>query len=214
MTERPSKLPLLAFGLTFSGLVLFAAVRDQLAGRAADPRSVVPTPASSELGVGGWRGPTSVQARGLKLLLAPLHTGSERQAFDAKVLEERLGLGPGQPFRLEVSVEEGPDCPEFALLEAAARAGELFVEDHDGRAAELLFARAGEVAAGAEPILRLFDPVETTGTERHGRLVLWGRPPGAAARLVGPGFDWRLSEGSFTRADLPLFVASRDKLTR
>ena len=214
MTERSSKLPFLAFALTFSGLVLFAAVRDLLEQQGRDPRHVVPNPTSAVREVGGWRGPANLEAEGLRLQLAPLHTDSERQAFDAKVLGERLGLGPGQPFRLEVSVQEGSKSPEYDRLAAAASAGELYLEDHGGRVGGLLFFGTGGVMDGAEPILRLFDPAETVGLERHGRLVFWGRPPGEGARLSGPDIDWRLTAGSLSRDELPRFVASRDKVSR
>lgn len=214
MTERSSKLPFLAFALTFTGLVLVAAVRDLLEQRGQDPRSVVPNPSSAVTDVGGWRGPASLEAEGLRLQLAPLHTASERQAFDAEVLRERLGLGPGQPFRLEVSARAGSKSPEFDRLAAAAGAGELYLEDQDGRVGGLLFFEAGAVTDGAEPILRLFDPEETVGLERQGRLVFWGCSPGEGARLSGPDIDWRLTASSLSRDELPRFVASRDKASR
>jgi hypothetical protein len=206
MTGRPSKLPLLAFGLTLSGLFLFVAIRDQLGKSDPGARGAVPTPASAVDLVGGWRGPASLAAEGLDLIFAPLHTDPVRQSYDARILGERLELGKGAPFRLEVHATKKS---QIAPLLAAARAGELLVEDTTGRAAELLASRAEHAPRGAQPIAHLFSAEATLDPESGGRLVFWGRPPIRGAVLVGPDFTWPLTPSSVPRADLPLFVASR-----
>lgn len=107
--------------------------------------------------------------------LTRLHADPARQAFDARVLRERLGLGLGEPWRLELTHEGGPDSEAVAL-------GDLGVEDHRGRAlAALRPARGGPLAALFGPPPGHLQPGRST------QLVLWGRAPETQARLVGLG---------------------------
>lgn len=204
MAGLHSKLPLFAFGLTLSSLVLVAVLKDELSG-GESPRRTVPTPLSEVDLVGGWIGPVDLAAAGCELIFAPLHTDPKRQSYDAEQLAERLELESGAPFRLEVKAE---GRPETSLLLAAARAGELSIRDDEGEVARPLALAAKATGGSSLPIRRVFAPQATLDPELGGRLIFWGRAPGRGAVVVGPDFTWKLSASSVSQNDLPLFVAS------
>ncbi|MCZ6596280.1 MAG: hypothetical protein O7B99_01430, partial [Planctomycetota bacterium] len=57
---------------------------------------------------------------GARLLaqLTPLHAAEAWQAFDARALAERLELGPGEPWRLELWLEDASGGESVAVADA------------------------------------------------------------------------------------------------
>jgi hypothetical protein len=169
-------------------------------------REPVPSPApppgvtSPDEAVSAWTGELEGADGGwLVATLAPVHADARRQAFEARALRRELGLGSGEPWRLSVRWERAPgpadtrpavqevgDAP--ARTEAAGIAlGPVSVRDDQGAALESL-PPVGQPVDG-EP----FQPLRTlvappAGALRPGEAadwILWGRAPGAGARLVG-----------------------------
>lgn len=143
------------------------------------PRNAVP-----EADVGVWLGHNP---SGLVVRLAPLSREPARQAFDAGALAARLGLEPGQPFRLECCAH---------LPKGSEPTRDVWIEDDEGVA---LVPLVRLVAPDADPRAvadhgvadhGVVDPVlgllSAPGTVAGGTVtVLWGRAPRAGARLVG-----------------------------
>jgi hypothetical protein len=125
---------------------------------------------------------TSVVAR-----LGPLHGDPQLQAFDARVLRARLGLGSGQVWRLELAVEgEG----ELALLPDGIRlrgaGGELspLVVD-EGR--EPGAAGSVTAASATAPLIALLRPPPPGPVGPRLQLGLWGEPGSGPLTLHGVG---------------------------
>lgn len=162
--------------------------RDQVA-RA--PRDAVP-----ESDVGVWLGhdPT-----GLVVRLSPLSRESERQAFDAGALAARLGLEPGQPFRLECCAH---------LPEGSRPTRDVWIEDDEGVALVplvRLVAPDAEARGVVDPVLGL---LAAPGSVAGGTVtVLWGRAPRAGAQLIGAHAELGL-ESTFVVPLAPSTVAS------
>lgn len=213
--ERRSKLPLLAFWLALGGVFAFAVIRGQLDRVDRDFHMQVPESDTAIVLIEGWSGPSDLEAAGLGLLLAPLHSNPERQAFDSKSLGARLGFErPGSPYRLELSQRDLSDERALELaasIAMAAKSGGLRLEDEQGDLGGLLVDLAIAVGPGASPVLRIFAPERTLGDEdgSSGRLVLWATEPGVGLKLVGPDFVIELTPSTLNRKELPLFVASR-----
>lgn len=175
-------------------------------------RPIVPLPAEPRGAVQGWRGPASLVAEGVDIVLAPLHADAERQAFDATALGARLGLPAGEPWRLEVQVGEASALERF---DAAARSGGLRVTAGDGAELQELSSAVARdrLAPSAAPLLALFRPQpEPSATEKGrfvGRWVLWGRRPEGACQLDVAGVTHTLEASAVGREELPRFVATR-----
>ncbi|MBI1381868.1 MAG: hypothetical protein GC161_12365 [Planctomycetaceae bacterium] len=155
------------------------------------PRNAVP-----ESDVGVWLGHNS---SGLVVRLAPLFREPERQVFDAEALAARLGLEPGQPFRLECCAH---------LPKGAQPNRDVRIEDDEGVA---LVPLVRLVAPDADP-QGVTDPVlgllSAPGSVAGGTVtVLWGRAPRAGARLVGAHAELGL-ESTFVVPLAPSTVAS------
>ena len=189
-------------GLFGPSVVLFAALAALAVGTrtlhrgVADDVAKAPRDAVPESAVGVWLGHNP---SGLVVRLSPLAREAERQAFDAKALALRLGLEPGQPFRLEccAHVPEGPHPKR-----------DLWVEDDEGVA---LVPVASLLAPRSDPT-EVVDPVmgllAAAGSAAGGTVtVLWGRAPGAGARLVGADAETGLAH-SFVVPLAPSTVAS------
>lgn len=168
-------------------VVLFAALAALAVGTrtlhrgAADDVAKAPRDAVPESAVGVWLGHNT---GGLVVRLSPLSREAERQAFDAKALASRLGLEPGQPFRLECCAH---------LPAGLEHKRDLWVEDDEGVAlvpVANLLSLASDAAQVVDPVLGLLAVPGTAvgsavGSATGGTVtVLWGRAPGAGARLV------------------------------
>jgi hypothetical protein len=169
---------------------------------ATDPNETVAAFAGRIEGVDGSR---------LVARLAPLHADPERQRFEARSLEKRLDLEPGEPWRLSLRWdgpagssgsgggasgafgERGPARGEALREVVGLGLGPVEVHDADGPALTSIVAAelGGELV---DPLRTLFAP--PGGSLRHGQAidwVLWGRRPTEGAVLVGllpsPGPD-------------------------
>jgi len=151
-------------------------------------------------GVDGWAGAfDSLHGR-----LMPLHADAARQAFDAAVLQRRLGLGPGQPWRLVVTY-----LPRGEAVGAAVPIAGLTVVDAEGLALRPIVDRPGPgvVSGVTDPLRSLLRAPEQLEPGYEVSLVLWGRAPlqvgDEAPRIVGvAGADrsWELEARQFDRA--------------
>lgn len=147
-----------------------------------------PPAAAQEREVEGWVGSGEL-APGLLLSarLVPLHDEAQRQSFDREVLAQRLGLGPGEPWRLVLElVAPAAGAADETSLELTAAA----VEDSAGARLEPVLADRpsavqGEVVDPLRALLAL--PGQSLHAGQAVTLVLWGAAPGAGARLLGFG---------------------------
>ena len=144
--------------------------------------------------------------------LTPLQAGEGWQRHDAEVLRERLGLGEGEPWRLELVQAPGEDAGPIGLLPAA-------VADARGRALRSLETLPGAETSpdgGAPPVVDplralVTQPARELGAGEEVQLVLWGRRPGDDARLLlgveGASGSVPLAETSVPAEDLARSLA-------
>ncbi len=140
---------------------------------------------SGELeGAGGW----------LSATLAPLHAEPARQAFESSALARRLGLGPGEPWRLRVRWqrrrEPGASRPAGDRPErdspAGIALGAVEVLDSEGAALRSFVPPPAPGNGPARPLETLLAP--PAGALHPGAVadwVLWGRTPAGEVRLSG-----------------------------
>jgi hypothetical protein len=164
-------------GLSLTLLTLLITGREERA-----PSERAPVRAEPERALPAFLG-TRPAAEGQPPLVARLtrlHADPARQSFDARALRERLVLGMGEPWRLELTHEGGPDS-------AAIEVGELSVIDERGVALNALRPgrRSADPAVG-DPVSALLGP-PAQPLEPGGALqwVLWGRAPEGNVRLRG-----------------------------
>jgi hypothetical protein len=185
--------------------LLHLARREPLSGPTPPPDVSSPDETVSALtgelsgAAGGW----------LVATLAPLHADPQRQAFEAAALTRELGLEPGQPWRLSVRWEAGEaGAEEDAAAQGAGsrgaesvpagesvaqvrpagiELGPVSVEDEAGLALRSLDDPPPRAEGEPTPPLRtlLAPPVGALRPGRTADWILWGRAPGAGARLVG-----------------------------
>ncbi len=121
-----------------------------------------PEPAREWEGVIPW-GEARVHVR-----LGPLHEEGGLERFRAIALRERLGLSPGEPWRLLLSLESSSPCPGVVSVR---------VEDDEGLALVPLSEAAGD-AHVEDPLWSLFAPGPgELEPERERPVLLWGRTP-------------------------------------
>ncbi len=177
--------------ITLCALVLFALWARRLGARTLGERArppIVDAPAS----IPGWSAVLSMPGGGLlDVRLLPMHAEPERQRFEAQALERRLGLGVGEPWRLnlawlppEASLAPGAtdpsDCLDLSALTVADASG---VAQHTLRRPD-----AAPPGEPADPVLVLLTPpCARLGPGEAVSLILWGRAPLASPRLIGAG---------------------------
>jgi len=139
----------------------------------------------------------------LRIRLEPLHPDARRQAFDAEVLAERLGLERGgipveeggpQPWRLTLVAEadRAPQPPvQGASSDAPRPQGVPLVSTLSGvrcPGLEPVLSAGGEARAGVEVLSALLGVADAplSAGERHD-LILWGEAPTYPAVVVVPG---------------------------
>ena len=137
--------------------------------------------------------------------LTPMHADPVRQSFEAATLRRRLDLPEGEPWRLSLRWDPpsdpgggaasgrlgsgGPARGEAVPERAELALGPVRIDDEQGLALAALEERAfggAAESARADPLRALFGP--PAGGLRSGQAadwILWGRAPGAGARLVG-----------------------------
>lgn len=177
---------------TLAAVVVAAASAAALGGWAlrggAERRDERPVLGHAELPeVAGYEGRMTLERGELLVRLGPLHADPERQAFDAKALAARLGLGAGEPWRLEVAftpkrayVSEVLAVDGLAIVARGAPAGaEPLVRPI--AAAE----RASASTEPADPLRTLFAAPASLRVDlaRGASLVLWGTARGEALEL-------------------------------
>jgi hypothetical protein len=190
--------------LLFCVLALSHVLRRPRRGDPAPP----PVQSDPESGVAGWRGELAGARGWLEATLTPLHADPERHAFESRALARRLGLEPGQAWRLRVlwsapevergaasdaaraldpRVARGPGGAEPLARDDSAGIGLGSVEVLDGQGSALRSLPAPEATGGAaDPLRTLAAP--PPGALRPGQVadwILWGRAPVAGARLAG-----------------------------
>ncbi len=144
-----------------------------------------PTPAvgDPDRAVAGLEARLELEGGGeLTARVLPLHGDPDRQAFDAEALRRRLGLPPGEAWRLSLSWTGSAEAADGE--NGGLELGGLGVRDARGPALELLPA----AEAGGPP-----DPLRTLLAGRRPPLhpgqavdlVLWGRAPAEGAALGG-----------------------------
>ena len=147
--------------------------RQTLPPRASNPRSPVPAFDGRLEGSGGGV---------LVARLTPLHADPARQAFEARVLAERLELDAGEPWRLSLAFEAGALADPLAELDVGA----LRVDDERGTALAPIAAEPGSSTGAADPLRALLAPPRGgLASGEQVDQVLWGRAPLPGAVLVG-----------------------------
>lgn len=164
-------------------------LRDRLAGvetRSLDSE-VRTEPAPVEMG--GYRARFDHQGSAVRLRLAPMHAAPERLAFDASALARRLGLGPGQPWRLELTRSgEGDSAQGWPLAELRIRGNGPALVPLDP-----------SLQSGADPLGALLAP-DPAGllSEEPLKLWLWGPELEAAPFLEAWGLRIELEPDTWT----------------
>lgn len=116
----------------------------------------------------------------LAVLLHPLHAGDDLQAFDARVLRDKLGLTAGEPWRLTLVRSAAAPRAQPRRLEVRAPR----VVDSGGACLSLPELSAPDATAPADPLRTLLASLEgelPPASSRTG--IVWGRPPREAVRL-------------------------------
>lgn len=135
--------------------------------------------------VDAWSGAGDAGDGRLVASLTRLFADPTRQAFDARALSERLALGAGEAWRLELRY----DAPEGAApLVLPTDLGVRGSGEPALRVLERPVLRGGPV----DPVAVLVAPPEALAPGREADLVLWGEEPRGEARLLGAGIDLRL----------------------
>lgn len=191
-------LPALAFGAR-----LLLAARDEDRSRAPERKrslaAVGPTTWECDGGAFGFE---RVVAR-----LAPLHADPTRQAFEAGTLRGRVDGLDGEPYRLQIAVQRG-DADEGLRLDPLA----LRVVDDAGTA---LVVPELETGGAPDPIATLLRPPAPVGPGEQASFLLFGRAPGAGARLVdAAGETLPLTPGNAPAGGADLPIASVDRTAR
>ncbi len=112
--------------------------------------------------------------------LAPADLDVGRQAFQAQALRKRYALDEGEPWRLRLEWRAGEAAgtlPSWSSIELS----KLVIEDQRGRALAPM-----HLNRELDPLATLLQPPAVPlemGASID--LVLWGRAPGAEAKLVG-----------------------------
>lgn|GEM_PF-1769969 len=183
---------------------LFATQRRQAP---APPAAAFAAP--DEIEVEAWVGrvPLAGDAGRVELRLTPLQSDARRQAFDRDRLAERLGLGAGEPWRLEVRYDAAEDG---AGSEAAVRLARPSIADRDGVACSPLEPGVDDPLA---TLLRTPEALELAAGETV-QVVLWGRGPDGAPRALGLStadgpLECALSSLVVPESDVPASVARR-----
>lgn len=172
-----------------------------------------PPTTAEEREVQGWVG-SGQPAPGLLLSarLVPLHDEAARQTFDREVLADRLGLGPGEPWRLVLEfVAPTAVAADTSALELMAVA----VEDQAGARLGPMFSdrpspAQGEVVDPLRALLAL--PAQSLDVGHAVTLILWGQAPGAGARLLGLGEPIELQARRVRVDVLPATLARLDRV--
>lgn len=154
-----------------------------------------------------WVGETTRDGARIVARLLPLHDAHPRLAFERDVLAERLRLGAGRPWRLELAYHE---------LDAAAAGLELTNAQviHDAGALALAVSRAPEPPEDgvADPLqVLLAPPGDRLEAGREVTLVLWGPAPEGVVRLVTPGLELVLEPRRVAAVLVPETLARLDR---
>ncbi len=187
-------LPALAFG---ARLLLRAHDEDQ---RATPERAR----SGTALGPTIWTAAQELAELGrVDAQIAPLHADPTRQAFEAGALRGRFEGLAGEPYLVRIEIQR--TAASTARIDPSA----VRVEDDAGIA---LSAPSIVPPAEADPIATLFRPSASIAAGERGSFVLFGREPGAGARLV-VGEGWSLTLASRTGdagvSDLPIARVDR-----
>ncbi|MEZ5979523.1 MAG: hypothetical protein R3F34_15090 [Planctomycetota bacterium] len=137
-----------------------------------------------------WMVPTGgrVTAR-----LSRLQSEGARQRFDREAIAARLGLGTGEPWRLEIAFEGEGGAGAHLVCDAPS------IEDDDG------VASASIESDASDPLVALFTPdASSVAPGSAVQFVLWGREPKDGARVVGVVF------AGASRVDVPLLLESTE----
>jgi hypothetical protein len=214
--RRGARARWVALGVPLAALAcgyLFLCTRAPRLGERASP------PAADAAAVDGWVG-TLAGPGGARLeaRLTPLHAAPERQAFDARALERRLALEPGEPWLLVLRyrADDGPPsalapAAELPVAVPALALARVEVHDEGGRAARALPSAAVGPATPADPLrVLLAPPAEDLAPGEEVGLVLWGRRPAGSARVEGLWAEWDDGRG-FTAGALALHPRGVDR---
>jgi len=140
--------------------------------------------------------------------LVPLHARAERQAFEAQAVARRLGLQPGEPWRLELSWEAGAGAADPTPV-----AEGLTVLGEEGSRLSPLARPSLAEGAPADPVAVLFAPCESELAPGESlQLLLWGNAPRERGRLQLAQHELLLEPVDFDAAGLPRAVARRGGL--
>jgi len=192
--------------LVVLGLLLLLLLARVLLPRLFEPQRVPAEPSATEArptGVQAFAGEAQVRGVGrLRVHLGPLHADERRQDFDARALQGELGLGPGEPWRLDLGLEpvhEGSGGRPLASGTSDAPAAILGlgihavrVLDSRGLALEPLSELPDPTGAPRPLVTLLRPPAGGLFPGEEVSVVLWGRAPAGEVQLAGLAPDAQL----------------------
>lgn len=117
--------------------------------------------------------------RGLRVRVAPFHADPRRQVFETQALRARFGRREGEPYRVELLLDEDA-APMHVDL------GALAIADARGAALEPLVRVDASKSIAPDPVRTLLEagPLELAPGAST-TCVFWGRAPSDGARITG-----------------------------
>lgn len=167
--------------LGFAAALFWWNSREQDLGNPSRPPTGADPEALRDVLGGEWTGAGGV----VSFWLAPSQADAERQAFHARALRKRYGLGEGEPWRLRLEWTASAANGAAGPAEPGARidAANLYVESQGGARLSPL-----SIAADMDPLATLLAPPAQPLAPGSGvDVTLWGVAPRGEAALHGLG---------------------------
>ncbi len=143
------------------------------------------------------------RGEGLVARLEPLDPDPVRQRALAGALAARFGLAAGEPWRLTLARASGAGAGSDL---AGALAAPLVLDERGQALAAVALGRATP-GAPADPLATLLGAASLAGADGARARVLWGRAPGAGARLETGGLVLALGPAEGAPRARPLALA-------
>jgi hypothetical protein len=190
-------------------LVLLASATWKLALDSRRSPHLEPTISDPDEAIAAFRGAAPAGGAEVEFLIAPLHADPDRQRFEALALAQRLGLEEGEPWRLVRRGAADPGAGADELLAPLPASGYVVRDSRGVALRSLEVPPAGELV---DPVRSAFAPWLSSDRSTT-TCVLWGRAPGAGARLaaVAGKAEIALESSSVHRSELEVPLARLER---